>query len=214
MSGRRCDALRQALERQDYCHPRGVHARHAEPLRDFAQTPLDLDAGHHHLATARFEARQRQTVAVVRFGLDGALERRGGVRRVLLWELHRMPADPAHFVANSIDDRLAETGLHRAHMAGLEHIQAPERVKRRFLHEVAGVERSARGGRELAVRPPFERWKAPLQQRLDRGPVAGACPDDQLECWFVAAERAREVLGRRWSLPRCAIRDGRLALQP
>ena len=88
------------------------------------------------------------------------------------FERRRLAADPPHLVADAVDDRLPQVGLHRADVARLEHVEAPQRVKRGVLHEIVGVKapRAADGSRPWAQRLSGGR------QRSSSASIAGRSP--------------------------------------
>jgi hypothetical protein len=66
-----------------------------------------------------------------------------------------------------------------ADMTRLERVQSPQHVQDGLLDQIAGIELAARRGRQLSVCPPPQMWKAPLQERLDRLPIAVLRADHQ-----------------------------------
>ena len=102
----------------------------------------------------------------------------------------RLPADSPHFVADAIDDGLTKVRLHGAHVARLEHVEAPQHVHRRLLDEVLGIERPAGSRGQPAVRPALQRRKAALKQRFHGAAIARLRPDQELNGRLVAQEEA------------------------
>ena len=109
-----------------------------------------------------------------------------------------MTPDLPHFVADAIDHRLSEVGLHGADVPRLEGIEPPQHVEHGFLNEVPGIEAAPCRGRQPAVRPAFQLRHAALQEGFDRLPVAGAGAHHQLDRRLVAEQRSARV-GPRWS---------------
>ena len=97
--------------------------------------------------------------------------------------------DAPHLVPDPVDHRLPQVGLHRAHVPGLEAVQPSKHVQNGFLHEIAGVERTAGRHRQPAVCPSPERREAALEERLDGEAIAFAGADDQFDGGLVAEER-------------------------
>ena len=71
-------------------------------------------------------------------------------------------------------------------MLGHEYVEAPEDMQGRLLDEVLGVEVPSRGRRQPAVRPAFQRWKAPLKQGFHSFAVTRTSPQNELNRRLVA----------------------------
>ena len=157
-------------------------------LRDLRRRPLRLDARDDELALARLQGAHGGAIARVGLFVDRVFERRRLVGRKVIWNLdgHGAPDEPAHLVADPVDDRLPQVRLHRADVARLERVEARDRAHRRILDEIARVEMAARGSRQAAVRPAFERRQASLEDRLDRRLIARAGTYDQFDRRLVA----------------------------
>ena len=130
-------------------------------------------------------------IALVRFGLNRQLQRRRPIRRVILgqFDRRRMPADAPHFVADAVDDGLAEIRLHGADVARLERVEAAEGVKRGFLNEVLRIQAPRAAGGQAAMGPALQRRQAALEQRLHADAIARLRPDHELDGRLVAQER-------------------------
>ena len=87
-----------------------------------------------------------------------------------------MPPDPPHFVADAVEDRLPQVGLHGADVPRLERIEPAQDVEHGLLDQIAGIEAAPRCGRQPAVRPAFQLRHAALQERLHRLAVAARGP--------------------------------------
>ena len=138
------------------------------------------------------------------------LLRRGDIRGVIRRQFHRrrVPGHAAHFVADPVDDRLAKVRLHRADMARLEHVEPPQGVQRSFLHQIPRVERASSSCRQPPVGPARQRGQAPLQEGLDRHPIAFPRPHDQFEGRFVAEQSVGVGLVPGWLGPFGVRHDG------
>jgi hypothetical protein len=74
-------------------------------------------------------------------------------------------------IANLVEDRRAEIGLERPLMPHLEGLEAVEGGHYRVLDEIGGLLRTAKRGRQTAVRPSAQRGKAPVEQALERSGI-------------------------------------------
>ena len=99
-----------------------------------------------------------------------------------------MASDAPHFIANAIEHRLAQVGLHRADMAGLERVEPSQDVQHGLLNQIPGIEVVSRRRRQLAMRPPFQVWNAALQKRLHRLTVARLGANHQFDRRLVAEQ--------------------------
>jgi len=105
--------------------------------------------------------------------------------------------DPSDLVADAIENRLAQIGLHGANVLRLERIEPTEDVKDGLLNQIAGIEGPSRGRRQLTVRPPLQLRHTPLKQRFSRLSIAAPGPYHELDRRFVADER-RILRGIGW----------------
>jgi hypothetical protein len=85
----------------------------------------------------------------------------------------------ADFVANPIEQRLAEIRLKGSFVAGLERMKALHDLRERVLHEILCVERATGPGRQAPVRPPLEPREIPRAQLVEGGGVARLSPGHQ-----------------------------------
>ena len=67
-----------------------------------------------------------------------------------------MPCLRANGITDSVDHRFAQIRLQRIDVARLEQVQPLERPIRGLLHEIIGVERTARVQRQASVCPSLD----------------------------------------------------------
>jgi hypothetical protein len=110
-----------------------------------------------------------------------------------------MSSDPSHLVANPIEHRLAQIGLHGPDVPGLEEVEPTQYMENRLLNQIARIERAPRCGRQLAVCPPLQLRHAPLQEGFDGLPITRSRTKNQLDRRFVADQRwLWRRIGRTW----------------
>ena len=104
-----------------------------------------------------------------------------------------MTADPAHFVADPVEHRLAEIRLHRADVTGLEDVDAAQHLEDGVLDDVVGVEVTARNRRQPTVRPSPEPGQAPLEKGFQRRGISLLRLDDELDRRLLAVKHLEGV---------------------
>src|SRR5204863_4157055 len=104
-----------------------------------------------------------------------------------------MPASASDLIADPVDDRDPEVGLHRADMAGLELVEASEDMDGGFLDQVARVAVAARVHRQPPMGPPLQLREAALEERFECQAVAAAGRDEQLDGRLVADESRAQL---------------------
>ena len=121
------------------------------------------------------EAAERLAVVLVGLGLHGDLERRRAVRHEIHRQFHRrrMPAHLADFVADAVDHRLPQVGLHRARRAAARSGPAAAARAARFPGRGRRC-RDCRGPPPAAARAPS--GASPGRQRCSSASTARRSP--------------------------------------
>ena len=153
-----------------------------------AGRPLEIDAGNDELTIPWTKRRQRVAVPLIRLGSYGRLERRclAGTQIVGQFDGLGTSADSSDCVANRIDHRQPQVGLHGPDMSHFEGVQPSEHMECRFLYQVAGIHEASHGVRQPPMRPSPQFRQAALQDGLDSLAIAFTGPDYELEGGFVA----------------------------
>jgi hypothetical protein len=141
----------------------------------------ELDPQDDRVSIFGFQALQRGVVSLQGLGSNRLLERRWIRCRTLPveWIGGRVTLGATDFVADPVEQGLAEVGLERAFMTWFERREALNDLRERVLNQILRVERPAGPRGETTVRPPLEPWEIPRAQLIKGGGVARLGPRHQ-----------------------------------
>ncbi len=169
--------FRQADQRTAQRDARGVRRHPAADECELVIAVAKLDAPDNQAAIVRAQRREGAPIARCRFLANGGVKRRGRVGRRDGVDL-QMIEGRSHAASNLVGDAIlncaAEVRLQGAMPARLEAVESAERLQESVLHDVGGIGCRTRPARQPPVRPPEQRRKLSLEQRVERRAIAAA----------------------------------------